>query len=203
MTDLLTENARLRAALAYMVNHAEWREENDGVYWEATKIARAALATPAPDAVQEAARVPEIAALAGAVAVKPLAWEASAKSGYEQANCNLGQYQIMWLGEFECWQLFCPARHGQRWDTCFTRFARKDDAKAAAQADYEARIRAALIPAHEATSALDAVKQAEYARGLRDAAARAYEVAHNTNDISQIRDAILAMIPKEITESDS
>ncbi len=55
MTNLHTENARLRAALAYMVNHAKWREENEGVYWEATKIARAALATPAPDAVQEAA----------------------------------------------------------------------------------------------------------------------------------------------------
>lgn len=57
MTDLLTENARLRAALRYMVNHAKWSEENEGVYWEATKIAQAALATPAPDAVQEAARV--------------------------------------------------------------------------------------------------------------------------------------------------
>ena len=55
----------------------------------------------------------------------------------------------------------------------------------------------------EAASALDAVKRAEQTQTLRDAAARAYEVAHNTNDISQIRDAILAMIPKEITESDS
>lgn len=55
----------------------------------------------------------------------------------------------------------------------------------------------------EATTALDAVKRAERAQTLRDAAARAYEVAHNTNDISQIRDAILAMNPEEITESDS
>ena len=30
-------------ALAYMVNHAEWRERNEGIYWEATEIARAAL----------------------------------------------------------------------------------------------------------------------------------------------------------------
>jgi GrpB-like predicted nucleotidyltransferase (UPF0157 family) len=44
--------------------------------------------------------------------------------------------------------------------------------------------------------AAEAAGRAEYARGLRDAAAQAYEVAHNTNDISQIRDAILAMIPE-------
>jgi len=31
-------------ALRYMVNHAEQREVLDGVYWEATEIARAALA---------------------------------------------------------------------------------------------------------------------------------------------------------------
>lgn len=36
--------AALVEALRYMVNHAEWREQNDGVFWEATNIARAALA---------------------------------------------------------------------------------------------------------------------------------------------------------------
>lgn len=61
MTDLISENARLRAALAYMVNHAEWREKNEGVYWEATKIARELLATPAPDAVQAATRADRLA----------------------------------------------------------------------------------------------------------------------------------------------
>lgn len=62
MTDLLTENARLRAALEDI---AEGMGEDTladvGRY--AKHIAAQALATPAPDAVQEAARVPEIAAL--------------------------------------------------------------------------------------------------------------------------------------------
>jgi hypothetical protein len=40
----LPEITALIDALAYMVNHAEWRERNDGVFWEATKLARAALA---------------------------------------------------------------------------------------------------------------------------------------------------------------
>lgn len=75
MTDLITENARLRAALELaadrllrcaveydagtlrFIETGEWANE-----------ARALLATPAPDAVQEAARVPEIAALIEAVA---------------------------------------------------------------------------------------------------------------------------------------
>lgn len=48
----------------------------------------------------------------------------------------------------------------------------------------------------DATSALAAIERAAYERGVRDAAAKAYEVAHNTNDISKIRDAILAMIPE-------
>jgi len=38
-----TEAAALRYALALMVNHAEWREQKEGVYWEATDKARAAL----------------------------------------------------------------------------------------------------------------------------------------------------------------
>jgi hypothetical protein len=70
MTDLHTENARLREALKLaadrllrcaveydagtlrFIETGEWADE-----------ARIALAAPAPDAVQEAARVPEIAAL--------------------------------------------------------------------------------------------------------------------------------------------
>ena len=74
MTDLLTENARLRAALAeceaeidayirqeYPLDHPI--QERSRAHAFAANPARAALATPAPDAVQEAARVPEIAAL--------------------------------------------------------------------------------------------------------------------------------------------
>jgi hypothetical protein len=65
MTDLITENARLRAALEAIyeitVEPAETDHKNVRGWIEVT--ARNALATPAPDAVQEAARVPEIAAL--------------------------------------------------------------------------------------------------------------------------------------------
>lgn len=45
--DEVLESPEIKAlidALAYMVNHAEWREQNDGVFWEATNLARAALA---------------------------------------------------------------------------------------------------------------------------------------------------------------
>ena len=70
MTDLHTENARLRAALEALVtivegidgamNHGTWRDDKgmrlkDTPQWVALYVA---LATPAPDAVQEAARVP-------------------------------------------------------------------------------------------------------------------------------------------------
>lgn len=70
-------------------------------------------------------------------------------------------------------------------------------------AEAEAKVACLTAERDAAVARAVTVKRAEQARTLRDAAARAYEVAHNTNDISQIRDAILAMIPKEITESDS
>ena len=73
MTDHLTENARLREALAYYADQFCEGFCNDlpeaGTYHISMDDrcsgckARAALATPAPDAVQEAARVPEVAAL--------------------------------------------------------------------------------------------------------------------------------------------
>ena len=74
MTDHLTENARLRAALEFYANPDAWNQppvrtleglftveyENEAskIQRDRGKIARAALATPAPDAVQDAARVP-------------------------------------------------------------------------------------------------------------------------------------------------
>jgi hypothetical protein len=45
---LPTAEAKLKEAvqlLRYMVNHAEWREENEGVFWEATEQSRAFLAS--------------------------------------------------------------------------------------------------------------------------------------------------------------
>ena len=75
MTDLHTENARLRAALADLVAGGNRQlaiissrvKHTDPMTLIVTKgqmlEAMKALATPAPDAVQEAARVPEIAAL--------------------------------------------------------------------------------------------------------------------------------------------
>lgn len=56
MTDLLTEIARLRAALEKALNYIENTESELGITLDCGDTARSALATPAPDAVQEAAR---------------------------------------------------------------------------------------------------------------------------------------------------
>ena len=59
MTDLLTENSRLRAALEEIAREMHY-PMGIGIPPQPTsaaRLARAALATPAPDAVQEAARV--------------------------------------------------------------------------------------------------------------------------------------------------
>lgn len=90
-----------------------------------------------------------------AVRVKPLVWEEHDGKSYRQANCVLGQYQVAWLGEFECWQLSRPNKAEQEWKEAFSRHSNKDAAKAAAQADYETRILAAaealdLTPVREA-----------------------------------------------------
>lgn len=77
------------------------------------------------------------------VAVKPLEWEDRDGVSYLQANCVFGQYQVSWLSEFECWQLYTP-KSDSAWRDCFTRHSHKEAAKAAAQADYDARIRSAL-----------------------------------------------------------
>lgn len=79
-----------------------------------------------------------------AVRVKPLVWEEHDGKSYRQANCVLGQYQVAWLGEFECWQLSRPKKAEQEWKEAFSRHSNKDAAKSAAQADYEARILAAV-----------------------------------------------------------
>ena len=75
--------------------------------------------------------------------VKPLVWESS-RTSYEQSNCIFGQYQISWLAEFECWQLSAPNKPLVEWKDSFSRHDKREAAKAAAQADYESRIRAAL-----------------------------------------------------------
>lgn len=78
--------------------------------------------------------------------VRALEWEPS-KTSYTQANCVLGQYQISFLSEFECWQLSAPPKRGTYWKDGFSRHASKSAAKAAAQAHYERRILSALTPA--------------------------------------------------------
>lgn len=80
--------------------------------------------------------------------VRALEWSPS-KTSYTQANCVLGQYQITFLSEFECWQLSAPHKQGTDWKDGFTRHASKSAAKAAAQADYERRILAALSSTEE------------------------------------------------------
>ena len=42
--------AEAKMLLSHMVNHAEWREENEGVFWDATDQARAFLARHQKDA---------------------------------------------------------------------------------------------------------------------------------------------------------
>jgi predicted component of type VI protein secretion system len=66
MTDLHTENARLWAALVEAKREIrDYLQDSNGTLAleMAIEAIDAALATPAPDAVQESARVPEIAAL--------------------------------------------------------------------------------------------------------------------------------------------
>ena len=41
---LKAELAEAKLLLSHMVNHAEWREKNEGVFWEASEQARAFLA---------------------------------------------------------------------------------------------------------------------------------------------------------------
>lgn len=77
--------------------------------------------------------------------IKALEWQDAKDKGYAQANCVLGQYQVSWLGEFECWQCCRPHKDGNSWADNFSRHPSKDEAKAAAQSDYEARIRSALV----------------------------------------------------------
>lgn len=81
------------------------------------------------------------------VRVKPLVWVERDGSSYRQANSAFGQYQISWLMEFEIWQLFMPVRYGDDFRKCFLSHSTLDAAKAAAQADYEARILSAIEPA--------------------------------------------------------
>lgn len=77
--------------------------------------------------------------------VKTLAWETFEGRSYVQANCVLGQYQVSYLREFETWQMHRPAVAGTEWKENFSRHATRDEAKAAAQSDYERRILSALI----------------------------------------------------------
>lgn len=101
------------------------------------------------------------AALAGAVRVKPLEWEVtdwSAGSGvngeddiaWEAQTClNSWGYGIEWLGgdKFE-------------YDGARTAFKSLPEAKAAAQADYDARIRAALEPDPERLAVVRELQEA-------------------------------------------
>lgn len=130
------------------------------------------------------------------VRVKPLEWEPS-KTSYTQADCVLGQYQISFLGEFECWQLSAPHKPGSDWKDGFTRHASKSAAKAAAQADYERRILAALTPAPQTDKEAHRNIPAEpnrpeetlydrgyvwgYRHGLRDAATPTAQEAEPTS----------------------
>lgn len=83
-----------------------------------------------------------------AVKVKPLKFDELRTEArrYFQCNTVIGQYQISYLGEFECWQLYSPQK-SQTWKECFSRYHTSDEAKSAAQADYERRILSALSPA--------------------------------------------------------
>lgn len=102
MTDHLTENARLRAALEKALNYIENTESELGITLDCGDTARAALATPATDAVQEAARV----LLDDPAAVMALAEvydrEDSAQRGEPDPHGSLFEnepYRAEWLDE--------------------------------------------------------------------------------------------------------
>ncbi len=100
---------------------------------------------PAPHKYVRNVRPLYAAPPAPSVAVKALEWDefSTELKRHFQSNAILGQYQISYLGEFECWQLYSPQK-SSTWKENFSRHTSSDEAKAAGQADYEARIRSAL-----------------------------------------------------------
>lgn len=82
------------------------------------------------------------------VKVKALEWDEFSTTArrHFQSNTILGQFQVSYLGEFECWQLYSPQK-STSWKENFSRHASSEAAKAAAQQDYETRILSTLVNA--------------------------------------------------------
>jgi len=79
------------------------------------------------------------------ITVKPLEWDefSTEFNRHFQSNTILGQFQICYLGEFECWQLYSPQKSAS-WKENFSRHSTSDAAKVSAQAGYESRILSAI-----------------------------------------------------------
>lgn len=76
--------------------------------------------------------------------VTPLVWMGQEGKSYRQADSGVGQYQISWLAEFECWQLSRPHQTGHDWRSGFSRHSSRNEAIAAADAHHAATV-AAMI----------------------------------------------------------
>jgi len=142
-TEAIIEALQAAKELAAVAEHMTSCGADDDFVWGVQAKIEAALSA----ALAHPGQVREIA-------IKPLEWHDAKDRGYSQADCALGQYQASWLGEFECWQCYRPHRSGLDWKDNFSRHASKDEAKAAAQSDYEQRIRSALalpLPVREET----------------------------------------------------
>lgn len=89
------------------------------------------------------------------VRVEALKWDEFSTTArrHFQSNTILGQFQVSYLGEFECWQLYSPQK-SDSWKENFSRHASPEAAKAAAQSDYETRIRSALVDNSHASEAV-------------------------------------------------
>ena len=121
------------------------------------------------------------AAMAGAVKVKPLVWVKHPSVDIWRADTAFGTYKVFGLGPTPSWD--------------FDSFSDLNDktsksaesvtaAKAAAQADYNARVLYALTPDPDRMLALTAAAEAQAeARGMRKAADRAQEIANAAREV--------------------
>ena len=132
------------------------------------------------------------AAIAAAMvgAVKPLKWE------YGKAECELGTYVIESAeyvdGRCAAWALNRGDTDPFFMDTNGEPAENKEAAKAAAEADYQARILSALSIPTDATAALEAVKAQARNEALEEAAAKIID-QYDCSTGEKMADAIRAM----------
>lgn len=179
MTDDLDEKGPL--GLAEQMEQSALTEDDDG--WRCELLLRGAAAIRA-----------YVAAVGEPVAVKPMGWDES--EWPRQAQTVIGWYSIHSGRPDGRYRLRYPSfGHvvGPKGDAIFTTI---DDAKAAAQADYEARIRSALAapqPSQSRDEVVEALRGA-FITCNSDGQAGRYEVVAKFRTLRKAQDAHGAII---------